>query len=115
MKNRPPKMRYKTFFLSSLGIAVIIAAVVSPFASSHPDGLNRVAEDLGFTDKERPEPLAQKLPPAKAFDGYALRGAPESVATPIAGVVGVAAAFGVAWGLGKLFVRQSDASAEQER
>jgi cobalt/nickel transport protein len=115
MNNRSSRMRYKTFFLSSLGIAVVMAAVLSPFASPQPDGLNRVAEDLGFTDREQPEPLAQKLPSAKAFDGYALRGVPESVATPLAGVVGVATAFGLAWGSGKLFVRRSDASTEQER
>ncbi len=105
-------MRYRTFFLSSLGIAVLIAAVVSPFASSNPDGLNRVAEDLGFSSQEQPEPLATKLPSASAFDGYALRGAPESLATPIAGVVGVVAAFAVAWGSGKLFVRKSDTAAD---
>jgi cobalt/nickel transport protein len=114
MKNRSPKMRYRTFFLSSLGIAVIIAAVVSPFASSNPDGLNRVAEDLGFISKQQPEPLAQKLPSAKAFDGYALRGAPESLATPIAGVIGVFATFALAWGSGKLFVRKSNAAADKE-
>ena len=29
-------------------ITVIIAVLLSPFASSHPDGLERVAEDHGF-------------------------------------------------------------------
>jgi cobalt/nickel transport protein len=114
MKNRSPKMRYRTFFLSSLGIAVLLAAVVSPFASSNPDGLNRVAEDLGFISKQQPESVAQKLPPAKAFDGYALRGVPEPLATPLAGVVGVFATFALTWGAGKLFVRKSEATADQE-
>ena len=31
-------------------ITLIIAVLVSPFASSHPDGLERVAEDHGFID-----------------------------------------------------------------
>ncbi len=110
MSNRSSQMRYGTFLLSGLGVAFIIAALISPFASSNPDGLNRVAEDLGFTDQEHSEPLAQKLPSANAFDGYALRGVPESVATPAAGIVGVIAAFGVAWGAGKLFVKKSGAS-----
>jgi cobalt/nickel transport protein len=110
MSDRSSQMRYTTFFLSSLGVAFIIAAIVSPFASSNPDGLNRVAGDLGFADQEHPEPLAQKLPSAAAFDGYALRGAPEALATPIAGVVGVLATFGLAWGAGKLLVRKPDAS-----
>lgn len=29
-------------------ITVIVAVLLSPFASSHPDGLERVAEDHGF-------------------------------------------------------------------
>jgi cobalt/nickel transport protein len=31
-------------------ITLIIAVVISPFASSHPDGLERVAEDHGFIE-----------------------------------------------------------------
>lgn len=116
MSNRSSQMRYGAFILSGLGAALVIAAVVSPFASSDPDGLNRVAEDLGFVDKEHPEPAAKKLPFASAFDGYALRGVPAQLATPIAGVVGALAAFGLAWGAGKLLIRGSGSStAESER
>lgn len=32
-------------------ITVIIAVLLSPFASSHPDGLERVAEDHGFIEE----------------------------------------------------------------
>ncbi|MGB7084252.1 MAG: PDGLE domain-containing protein [Phormidesmis sp.] len=110
MSNRFSSKQYRTFFLSGLGIALVIAAVVSPFASSSPDGLNRVAEDLGFADQEPDTPLAQQLPFAEAFDEYALRGVPERLATPLAGVVGVLATFGLAWTAGKLLVRKSAAS-----
>ncbi|MGB3768113.1 MAG: PDGLE domain-containing protein, partial [Phormidesmis sp.] len=51
MSNRSSQMQYGKFFLIGLGVALIIAAVVSPFASSNPDGLERVAEDLGFIDR----------------------------------------------------------------
>ena len=112
MSNRSSQMQYGKFFLIGLGIALIIAAVVSPFASSNPDGLERVAEDLGFIDQEHPEPLAQKLPSAAVFDGYALRGAPAVVATPVAGVVGALAAFGVAWIAGKLLIRKPGPSSD---
>ena len=111
MSDRNTSTRYGTFFLCGLGAALVIAAVVSPFASSSPDGLERVAEDLGFIDSEHSEPLAQKLPFAGIFDGYALRGTPAAVATPIAGIVGTLVTFGLAWGVGKLVVRQSDSSA----
>ena len=113
MSNRSSQMKYGKFFLIGLGVALIIAAVVSPFASSNPDGLNRVAEDLGFTDKEHSEPLATKLPFASVFDGYALRGAPAVVATPVAGVIGALSAFGVAWVAGKLLIRKSGPSSDR--
>lgn len=102
MSDRTSQTRYGTFFLVSLGIALAIAAVLSPFASSNPDGLNRVSEDLGFTDRAHAEPVATKLPFAKVFHGYALRGVPAAVATPVAGIMGTLAAFGIAWSAGKL-------------
>lgn len=113
MSDRPSRMRYQAFFLSGLGIALVIAAILSPFASPDPDGLNRVAEDLEFTDREQAEPPAQQLPFANIFDGYALQGAPEAVATPIAGIVGVLATFGLTWAAGKLLVRKSGESVSE--
>jgi hypothetical protein len=32
----------------ALAVAIGLATALSPFASSHPDGLERVAEDKGF-------------------------------------------------------------------
>ncbi|MEX1030461.1 MAG: PDGLE domain-containing protein [Paenibacillaceae bacterium] len=32
-------------------VTLIIAVLISPFASSHPDGLQRVAEDHGFIEE----------------------------------------------------------------
>lgn len=111
MSTRSSGVKYGTFFAIGLGIALLVAAVISPFASSNPDGLERVAEDLGFIDRAHPEQLAQKLPFAGVFDGYAFKGAPALVATPVAGVVGALAAFGVAWGAGKLLIRPANSSA----
>lgn len=113
MSNRSSETRYGTFVLIGLGAALIIAAIISPFASSNLDGLERVAEDLGFTEQADPEAPAQKLPTASVFEGYALRGVPAPLATPIAGVVGVLATFGAAWGMGKLLVRKSGSSAAE--
>jgi cobalt/nickel transport protein len=55
---------------------------------------------------------ARKLPFAQVFDEYALRGVPEAVATPLAGLAGTLATFGLAWGIGKLVVRGSNSAAE---
>ncbi len=95
----------RIFMLFSLGVAIAIAVVVSPFASSDPDGLDRVARDLKFDDKAAETQTAQKLPFNSIFDEYAVRGVPEQIATPIAGLVGTLATFGLAWGLGKLALK----------
>jgi cobalt/nickel transport protein len=92
-----------------LGIALLIALCGSPLASSKPDGLNRVAKDLNFDRKENLDAPAGKLPFAAVFDGYALKGVPTAIATPLAGAIGTLATFGLAWGIGKLTVRQSAA------
>ena len=38
------------FVLGGLAVALLLAFVVSPWASSEPDGLERVAIDQGFAD-----------------------------------------------------------------
>jgi len=96
--------------IAGLGVALLVALLLSPFASSDPDGLNRVSEDLNFTHREVENPPAQQLPFANVFDGYALKGVPAGVATPLAGLVGTVVAFGLAWGFGKLVVRGSGSS-----
>ncbi|WP_448560853.1 PDGLE domain-containing protein [Trichothermofontia sp.] len=97
---------------TGLGIALIIAVLLSPFASQHPDGLDRVAQDLEFEHWASEEPAAQKLPFYRLFDEYALRGVPEAVATPLAGLLGTLAAFGLAWGIGKLVTRPASVTGE---
>jgi cobalt/nickel transport protein len=94
-----------SFVLVGLGVALGIGVLLSPFASQNPDGLDRVAEDLKFNERAAEAPPAQKLPFYAIFDEYALRGVPEAVATPLAGLVGTLATFGLAWGMGKVCVR----------
>ncbi len=99
--------RNKTFIWTGLGAALIVAAIFSPFASSDPDGLDRVAQDHEFEDKAVEDPLAHQLPFYSIFEEYALRGVPEAIATPMAGVIGTLVTFGLAWGLGKGVVRKN--------
>jgi len=118
MSNRLHQQRNRAFVLSGLGIALLIAIFLSPFASSDPDGLDRVSEDLKFSDKALEEKPAHKLPFHAVFDEYAVRGVPEQIATPLAGLVGTLVTFGLAWGAGKLLVRKpgrpSDDSLSEE-
>ncbi len=94
------------FIITGLATALGIAAFLSPFASQNPDGLDRVSQDLKFESKANEDKLASRLPFAQLFDEYALRGVPKKVATPLAGLVGTVACFGMAWGLGKLSIRR---------
>jgi cobalt/nickel transport protein len=99
--------RNRLFVFSGLGIALLIGVFLSPFASQNPDGLDRVAQDLKFDQKAAEAPPAHRLPFYQIFDEYALRGVPQQIATPLAGLLGTLGTFGLAWGVGKLVVRRS--------
>jgi cobalt/nickel transport protein len=102
--------RNKAVIIAGLGIALFIAIFLSPFASSNPDGLDRVSADLEFDNKAQAETPAHQLPFAAVFDGYALKGVPQEIATPLSGLVGTLVTFGLAWGAGKLLVKNPPSS-----
>jgi cobalt/nickel transport system permease protein len=69
--------------------------LVAPLASPHPDGLERVAEDLGFLGAARGAPY-------EVIPDYVLPGiSNEALATIAAGVVGTLLAAGVAFGVAR--------------
>ncbi len=79
--------RVPTIVLCAIGAAVAVgmATAISPFASSSPDGLERVAEDAGFVGDGRLHELQASSPvPDYAFPGIA----DERLATGVAGFVG---------------------------
>jgi cobalt/nickel transport system permease protein len=81
--------------LGALVVAFAVAAFVAPFASPLPDGLESVAERLGFAG------VARALWPAPA-PGYELPWAALGRAgTAAAGVLGTAAAAALAWALSR--------------
>ncbi|MEH2076121.1 MAG: PDGLE domain-containing protein [Nostoc sp.] len=113
MSSNLSRSRNRAFVIAGLGIALLIAIFLSPLASKNPDGLDRVSEDLKFNNKELEDKPAHKLPFYGIFDEYALRGVPEAIATPLAGLIGTLATFGLAWGIGKLVIRGSSLSSTQ--
>lgn len=85
------------FIIIGLVVAVALAIFISPFASSDPDGLEKVAEDKGFIDKAQETWTSAPLP------DYTVPGiGNESLSTALAGTIGTLAVFGV--GLGVAFV-----------
>jgi hypothetical protein len=86
--------RRNGFLLVGLLVSLLLAGVVSGFASSDPDGLERVAEDKGFAEAARDSALADS-----PLADYGVRGVEdERVSTGLAGVLGVGITF--AFGLG---------------
>ncbi len=80
-------------------VALMLAlglALAAPLASSSPDGLERVAEDKGFSHAARPAPF--QLIADYVFPGIHN----EALATMLAGVIGVLVLFGLVYGLARL-------------
>ncbi len=114
MSNKLSNSRNLAFAIAGLGISLLIAIFLSPFASPDPDGLDRVSQDLKFDHKAAEDAPAKQLPFAQIFDEYALKGVPEEIATPIAGLVGTLVTFGLALGIGKLAVKNSHSSLDED-
>jgi cobalt/nickel transport protein len=78
-----------------LVIALFLAGIISIFASSSPDGLEKVAENLGFLEKGEGDPTLKAPVPDYAMPGIKN----EKLATGIAGIVGTLILFGLGYGL----------------
>jgi cobalt/nickel transport protein len=78
-------MTTKRFYIVGFAISMLIAGVLSFYASSHPDGLEKVAMDLGFIDSARDSAVANS-----ALADYGVAGIEnERLSVGVAGVIGV--------------------------
>ena len=96
------------FIIVAFLVSIGMAAFISPWASSLPDGLEKVAEQMGFLHKAQGEAMWTHSP----MPEYALPGVQnESLSTGLAGLLGTLAVFcltsALAWGLIKRRHRQS--------
>lgn len=95
--------------VSGLAVALAIAGAFSPFASTSPDGLEKVAADKGFLEKGEGDPVWQKVP---APDYQAPGIEHQGIATALAGLAGTLLVFGVVFTLGKMMAaRRSETDA----
>ncbi|MGH9117272.1 MAG: PDGLE domain-containing protein [Acidimicrobiales bacterium] len=91
------------FVLVGLAVTAVLAAVVSGFASSSPDGLERVAGDQGFLEEAEDHDLGES-----PVADYAVRGVDnDRLSTGLAGLVGITVTFAVGYGLFFLLRRRS--------
>jgi cytochrome c peroxidase len=89
-------MRLRIFVVLAVAVSVGLATAVSPFASSSPDGLERVARDEGFLADGRAHPVQEDA----LAPGYAVPGIEdERLATGVAGFAGTLVTFAAGWAL----------------
>lgn len=102
-------MKTKVLVAVGLAVAVALAFLVAPEASSKPDGLEKVAIDEGFVDGARDHDLADS-PTAD----YGVEGVDDArLSTGLAGLIGIAITFVVTGGL-FLLVRRMRRPSEPE-
>lgn len=91
----PQKASPARRFAIGIAIAGGIAAMASLFASADPDGLEAVAEQLGFLHAGTPAPF-------ELFPDYTIPGLDGTASTIAAGLLGIIVVAGVLLGLGRL-------------
>jgi cobalt/nickel transport protein len=95
----------KKFLIAGFALTIFLAGFVSFYASSHPDGLEKVAEDIGFLETAKDHSNANS-----ALADYGVKGIDNArLSTGAAGVIGVLATAGVSTGLFLVLRRRSGA------
>jgi cobalt/nickel transport protein len=95
MSTPPPRVSTRRLMAVGILVCLVLAGVVSFYASSHPDGLEFVAREKGFAGSAAPH-----ASDASPFAGYATRGVDDArVSGGVAGIVGGALVFVIAGGL----------------
>ncbi len=99
----------KKFLLSGFVISLFLAGVVSFYASSNPDGLEKVAQDIGFLDTAKEHTNADGV-----LADYGVKGIEnERASVGVAGVIGVIGTAIVGGLLFKFLVRKPKKTLKQ--
>jgi len=93
----------KKLLIVGFAVSLFIAGFASYYASSSPDGLEKVAEDIGFIETAKENTNADTT-----LADYGVKGVDnERLSTGTAGVIGVLATAGVSTGLFLVLRRRS--------
>lgn len=99
--------RSMRFLLAAAVVSLLIGIAVSPFASSSPDGLERVAEDKGFIEHAE----GAEVWTASPLPDYGVEGVESDVlSTSLAGLVGTMATLLVGFGVGRVMLKRREGS-----
>jgi cobalt/nickel transport protein len=104
-------MRTRTFVVVGLVAALLLAGVASFYASSHPDGLEYVAEQAGFADNAERSAAADS-----PLSGYEVKGVEhDGLSGGLAGVIGAVVVLMLAGGLAHAVRRRGHTPHEHDR
>ena len=85
----------KRFYLYFLTASILIAGALSFYASSHPDGLEKVAEDVGFLDTAKDSAVS-----GSPLADYGISGLDNArISVGLSGLIGLAVTGFVAFGV----------------
>jgi cobalt/nickel transport system permease protein len=90
--------RSRGWAIGGIGVAVAVVVVLAPLASGDPDGLERVAGDLGFLGQASDGAL-------RLLTDYVVPGVEGNLSTALAGLVGVGVVIPIVLGVGRLLAR----------
>lgn len=86
-------MKAKKFYLVASLVTLLLAGVLSFYASSSPDGLEKVAERIGFIDTAKEHAISDS-----PLADYGVKGVDnDRVSVGLSGVIGVLITGGVAY------------------
>ncbi|MEU3643622.1 PDGLE domain-containing protein [Lentzea sp. NPDC034063] len=91
----------KKFAIGFVFVSLLIAGVLSYFASGDPDGLDKTVEDTGIAEHAQEHPFS-----GSTFADYALGG--DDKFTGLAGVLGVIVVLALSFGLFWVLRKKSD-------
>ncbi len=102
-KEHPMKRRLNGFIWIGLGIALLLALFLSPFATTSPDGLEKMAGTKGFSEKGESSKFWKYAP----LPDYAIPWIKNAkVSTALSGLTGTLAIFLIAMGFAKLIKKR---------
>jgi len=93
------------YWIFGLIVALVMAMFISLHASPEPDGLERVAENLGFLEHGEGHEVIESPMPDYVIPGIK----DETVAASLAGLMGTLIMFGIGIGAGRILRKQNGA------
>ncbi len=96
-------MKQKTFLITGFIASLFLAGIVAFYASSHPDGFEKVAGDIGFIETAKENTNSDVI-----LSDYGVKGIDNPrLSTGAAGVIGVIATGAISTGFFLLIRRKS--------